>query len=159
MKKGDYLLVQFGINDTASNKAERYAPVCGDVNYPKNGSFEYYMQKYIEGTLDKGGTPVLVTTVIGLKARSGNKFVGSYTGYCDAMKKLAAKYKIPCIDLNTLMVNHYNSIGYDAAYKYHMCSTGSTDMTHFTETGANAVAKLVANAIKTLGLPVSDDVK
>jgi lysophospholipase L1-like esterase len=75
------------------------------------------------------------------------------------MKKLAAKYKIPCIDLNSLMVSHYNSIGYDAAYKYHMCSTGSTDMTHFTETGANAVAKIVANAIKGLGLPVSDDVK
>jgi len=159
MKKGDYLLVQFGINDAASNKAERYAPVCGNVDKPTNGSFEYYMQKYIEGTLEKGGTPVLVTTVIGLKAYSGGKFVNSYTGYCDAMKKLAAKYKIPCIDLNSLMVSHYNSIGYDAAYKYHMCSTGSTDMTHFTETGANAVAKIVANAIKGLGLPVSDDVK
>ena len=54
------------------------------------------------------------------------------------MKQLAAYYKIPCIDLNSLMVNHYNSIGYDAAYQYHMCSTGSTDMTHFTETGAKA---------------------
>ncbi len=159
MKTGDYLFIQFGINDAASNKAERYAPVCGNVNNPTNGSFEYYMQKYIEGTLEKGGTPVLVTTVIGLKAYSGGKFVGSYTGYCNAMKQLAAKYNIPCIDLNTLMVNHYNSIGYDAAYKYHMCATGSTDMTHFTETGANAVAKIVANAVKGLNLPISDDVK
>ena len=52
------------------------------------------------------------------------------------------------------MVNHYNQIGYDAAYKYHMCSTGngSTDMTHFTETGAKAVAKLVADEMKKQGL-------
>ncbi len=159
MKTGDYLFIQFGINDAASNKAERYAPVCGNVDNPTDGSFEFYMQKYIEGTMEKGGTPVLVTTVIGLKAYSGGKFVNSYTNYCNAMKQLAAKYNIPCIDLNSLMVAHYNSIGYDAAYKYHMCSTGSTDMTHFTETGANAAAKLVAEAVKGLNLPISDDVK
>ncbi|MBR2087475.1 MAG: GDSL family lipase, partial [Oscillospiraceae bacterium] len=70
------------------------------------------------------------------------------------MKKLDSYYQIPIIDLNTLMVNHYNQIGYDAAYKYHMCSTGtgSTDMTHFTETGAKAVAKLVAEEMKKQGL-------
>lgn len=52
------------------------------------------------------------------------------------------------------MVNHYNEIGYDAAYQYHMVSTsgGSTDMTHFTEAGAKAVAKLVADEMKKQGL-------
>ena len=77
------------------------------------------------------------------------------------MKNMAAKYNIPCIDLNTLMVNHYNSIGYDAAYKYHLIGAveGSTDMTHFTETGANAVAGLVADAIKKLDIDLSKYVK
>lgn len=161
MKKGDYLLVQFGINDAASNKAERYAPVSGSVTNAKTGSFEYYMKKYIEGTIDKGGTPILVTTVIGLKAYSGGKFVNSYTGYCKAMKDLAAYYKIPCIDLNTLMVNHYNSIGYNKAKLYHLHGvvSGSNDMTHFSEEGANAVAKIVANAIKELNIPLSKSVK
>ncbi|MBR4320580.1 MAG: RICIN domain-containing protein, partial [Oscillospiraceae bacterium] len=161
MQKGDYLLVQFAINDSASGNAERYAPVCGNVNNPTEGSYEWYMEKYIEGALAKGGTPVLVTTVIGLKAYSNGKFVNSYTNYCDACKSMAAKYKIPCIDLNTLMVNHYNSIGYDAAYKYHLIGAveGSTDMTHFTETGANAVAGLVANAIKGLNVDISSEVK
>lgn len=161
MKKGDYLLVQFGINDAASNKAERYAPVSGSVTNAKTGSFEYYMKKYIEGTIDKGGTPILVTTVIGLKAYSGGKFVNSYTGYCKAMKDLADYYKIPCIDLNTLMVNHYNSIGYNKAKLYHLHGvvSGSTDMTHFSEEGANAVAKIVANAIKELNIPLSKSVK
>ena len=119
-----------------------------------DGSFEAYMAKYIEGAKSKGATPVLVTTVIGLKAydSKSKKFVGSYSNYCNAMKQLAAYYKIPCIDLNSLMVAHYNSIGYDAAYKYHMCSTGSSDMTHFTETGAKAVAKLVADEMKKQSL-------
>ncbi|MBQ9807401.1 MAG: RICIN domain-containing protein [Ruminococcus sp.] len=153
IRKNDYLLIQFGINDAASNKAERYAPTCGKVPGTA-GSFEDYMAKYIEGAKSKGAVPILVTTVIGLKAyNSGTKkFAGSYTNYCNAMKQLASYYNIPCIDLNSLMVAHYNSIGYDAAYKYHMCSTGSTDMTHFTEAGARAVAKLVADEMKKQGL-------
>lgn len=153
MQPGDYLLIQFGINDSAYNNEERYAPVCGSVPGTE-GSFEYYLEKYITGTLEKGGTPVLVTTVLGLKAynSSTGKFDGSYQEYCNAMKQLAAYYQIPCIDLNALMVDHYNAIGYDTAYTYHLISTelSDTDMTHFTETGADAVAQLVANELKNI---------
>jgi lysophospholipase L1-like esterase len=162
IQEGDYLLVQFGINDSAYNNEERYAPVCGSVP-GTDGSFEYYIAKYIEGAKEKGATPVLVTTVLGLKAYNSTtgKFEGSYSNYCNAMKQLAAYYDVPCIDLNALMVEHYNEIGYDAAYQYHLISTelSDTDMTHFTETGANAVAGLVAEAIRNLDLPVSSKVK
>jgi len=161
IKQGDYLFVQFGINDAAYNNAERYAPVCGSAVNPTNGSFEFYINKYVEGALEKGATPVLVTTVIGLKAYSNGRFVNSYDNYCKAMKSIAAQYKIPCIDLNSLMVSHYNSIGYDAAKLYHLHGVvaGSTDMTHFSETGAKAVAGLVADAVKKLSLPLSSSGK
>ena len=48
------------------------------------------------------------------------------------------------------MVNHYNSVGYNTAIKYHLMGVveGSTDGTHFCETGANVVAGLVAKAVK-----------
>ncbi|MGN1404142.1 MAG: GDSL-type esterase/lipase family protein [Ruminococcus sp.] len=157
MQPGDYLLVQFGINDSAYNNEERYAPTCGTVPGTE-GSFEYYIAKYIEGTKEKGGIPILVTTVLGLKAydSSTGQFTGSYPEYCNAMKQLAVYYDIPCIDLNALMVDHYNAIGYDTAYTYHLISTelSDTDMTHFTETGANAVAKLVADEMKRHGIPL-----
>lgn len=161
IQSGDYLLVQFAINDSASSNAERYAPTCGNVDNPAEGSYEWYITKYINGAIEKGATPILVTTVIGLKAYSNGKFVNSYTNYCNACKNLAKKYNIPCVDLNTLMVNHYNSVGYDTAYKYHLIGAveGSTDMTHFTETGADAVAGLVADAIRKLNIPLSKDVK
>ncbi len=158
IQAGDYLLVQFGINDGASSKPERYAPTCGQVP-GTDGSYEFYMAKYIEGALAKGATPILISPTLSLKNRSGNTFTASYTNYTDSVKKLSAYYKVPYIDLNGLMVDHYNKIGYDTAYTYHMCVTGSTDMTHFTETGANAVAGLVANAIKKLGLDISGRVK
>ncbi len=150
LKQGDYVLIQFAINDCDYTKESRYAPVCGDVDNPTEGSYEWYMTYFIKSAQEKGATPILVTTVIGLKAYSNGKFVNSYTANCDACKKLASKYNIPCIDLNTLMVNKYNSVGYDTAYKYHLMGVveGSTDGTHFSEEGANVVASLVAGDIK-----------
>ena len=161
LKAGDYVLIQFAINDSASSNAERYAPVCNNVDNPTSGSYEWYMTQFITAALAKGATPILVTTTLSAKSYSNGKFVGSYTDYCNACKSLAAKYSIPCVDLNTLMVNHYNSVGYDTAYSYHMASVieGSTDLTHFNDTGANIVAGLVANAIKGLGIPLSSYVK
>ena len=150
MKSGDYVMIQFAKNDADYTNEDRYAPICGNVNSPTEGSYEWYMTEFIKTAQAKGATPILVTTVIGMKAYSGGKFVNSYTTYCDACKQLASKYSVPCIDLNTIMVNHYNSIGYDAAKLYHLMGVveGSTDGTHFCETGANVVAGLVAKAVK-----------
>jgi lysophospholipase L1-like esterase len=152
LKSGDYVLIQFAINDAGKSNADRYAPVCGNVNYPTEGSYEWYMTQFINGAKAKGATPILVTTVIGMNAynSSTGKFTNSYTDYCNACKNLASKYSIPCIDLNTIMVNHYNSVGYNTALSYHLKGAvqGSTDGTHFCEKGANIVAGLVAQAIK-----------
>lgn len=152
MQAGDYLLIQFGINDSASSIAERYAPVSGSVP-GTDGSFEYYIAKYIEGALAKGGTPVLVSPTLGLKAYNSTtkQFNGSYSNYASAMQQLANYYNIPYIDLNSQMVTWYNSVGYDTAYTYHLISTelSTTDMTHFTETGADVVAKLVGTSLNS----------
>ena len=152
LKAGDYVLIQFAINDSGKSNADRYAPVCGNVDTPTEGSYEWYMTQFINDAQSKGATPILVTTVIGMKAynSSTGKFENSYTDYCNACKSLSAKYNIPCIDLNTIMMNHYNSVGYDTAMSYHLMGAveGSTDGTHFCETGANIVAGLVAGDIK-----------
>ncbi|MBR5513019.1 MAG: RICIN domain-containing protein [Ruminococcus sp.] len=154
LKEGDYVMIQFAINDAGQSNADRYAPTCGNVNNPSAGSYEWYMTEFIRTAKEKGATPILVTTVIGMKAYSNGKFVNSYTNYNDACKQLSAKYSVPCIDLNTIMVNHYNSVGYDTAKSYHLMGavSGSTDGTHFCEKGANIVAGLVANDVKLQGL-------
>lgn len=154
LKEGDYVMIQFAINDAGKANADRYAPICGNVNNPTSGSYEWYMTEFIKTAKEKGATPILVTTVIGMKAYSGGKFVNSYTEYCNACKQLSAKYSVPCIDLNSIMVNHYNSVGYDTAKSYHLMGAvaGSTDGTHFCEKGADIVAGLVAKDVKSQGL-------
>lgn len=161
IQPGDYMLVQFAINDADYTKEERYAPTCGNVDNPTAGSYEWYMTQYITGAQEKGATPILVTTTLSAKSYSNGKFVTSYDNYRDACKQLASKYKCPCIDLNQIMVDHYNQVGYDKAYSYHMAAVieGGTDLTHFNDDGAKVIAGLVANAIKALGIDLSAEVK
>ncbi|MBR4626687.1 MAG: RICIN domain-containing protein [Ruminococcus sp.] len=143
LKQGDFVTIQFAINDAGKSYADRYAPVCGNVDNPSSGSYEWYMTSFIKDTMAKGATPILMSCTLGLKAYSDGRFLGSYTDYADACKRLAAKYNIPYIDVNSAMVSLYNSVGYDTAASYHM-----PDATHFNEDGAKVVAQLIANEIK-----------
>ena len=54
LKKGDYVVIQFGINDRNSSDANRYAP---------KGVFEGYIRKFVADVRAKGAIPVLVSTV------------------------------------------------------------------------------------------------
>ena len=159
IKAGDYLLIDFGINDGDSSKSERYAPVKGNVDNPVEGSFEYYMTFYIKGALDKGATPILMSPTLSIKNQSMPFSVG-YRNIDSACKMLASKYKIPYFDLGQAMTNDFNKRDYNTVKNYYLGgATGSTDYTHFTETGADVVARIVANGIKGLNINLSQSVK
>lgn len=159
IKEGDYLLVDFGINDGAASQPERYAPVCGNVDNPAEGSFEYYMTFYIKGAMDKGATPILMSPTLSIK-NATQPFTAGYRNIDSACKMLANKYKIPYFDLGAAMTNDFNNRDYNTVKKYYMGgATGSADYTHFTETGANVVAGIITNGIKGLNIDLSKYVK
>ncbi|MBO4878621.1 MAG: RICIN domain-containing protein [Ruminococcus sp.] len=142
IKQGDYVMIQFAINDAGATNADRYAPICGNVDNPSSGSYEWYMTEFINSAKSKGANPVLVTCTLRFKDYANGKFVPGYDNYNNACKQLAQKNNIPCIDLNTIMVNYYNSISYQTVQSYHM-----PDGTHFTEQGADMVAGLVSKEV------------
>lgn len=164
MKEGDYLIVCFGINDAGAANEDRYAPVCGNVNNPTAGSYEYYMKYYIEGALAKGGTPIIMSPTLSIKNAS-QPFSAGYRNYASADEQLAAKYNIPYFDLSAAMASQFNSTAFSEVYSYYMGSVGgngstsSGDFTHLTETGAPVVSKIVATGIKGLGIDLSKYVK
>ncbi|MBP0974298.1 MAG: RICIN domain-containing protein, partial [Oscillospiraceae bacterium] len=154
LKKGDFVLIQFAINDADTSKADRYAPTCGNVDNPTSGSYEWYMTSFIKDTQAKGATPVLMSCTLSAKSYSNGRFNASYTNYTDACKKLAAKYNCPFFDCNGMMVDHYNSVGRDKALSYHVAGVaGGTDMTHFNDQGgAEFISGLIANGIKNANI-------
>lgn len=98
--------------------------------------------------------PVLITPVARLHDENG-VFVNDFPDYCQAMAEMAKEENVELIDLMNSSLNYYSLIGYEKAAKLFMISINGTDCTHFTESGANKIAELVALGVKGLGNELS----
>ncbi len=160
IKPGDYFLVQFGHNDATISVPDRYA---APADYKK------YLKTYINGARQRGATPILVTPMgrRSFNAETG-KFNVSFPEYVQAMKEVAQELDVDLVDLSTLSIAYYDSIGpaatlsvflHTPAGVYGAFPTGSADDTHFQEYGAIQLARLLSGGIKELDLPLAQSVK
>ena len=140
IKKGDYVLIQFGHNDQKS--------VATDV-------YREYLSRFICETRELGATPILVTSICrklfeGTKlSRLGRIDNGKAHGvdennhtydYPYHMKKVADSLKVECLDLTTACKEYMESWGPEGCKQF-FPSGGST---HTNELGARVNAQLVA---------------
>lgn len=140
IKKGDYVLIQFGHNDQKS--------VTTDV-------YREYLSRFICETRELGATPILVTSICrklfeGTKiSRLGRIDNGKAHGvdennhtydYPYHMKKVADSLKVECLDLTTACKEYMESWGPEGCKQF-FPSGGST---HTNELGAKVNAQLVA---------------
>lgn len=144
--EGDYLFVQMGHNDSTAFKPERYTDPY--TEYPR------YLKMYIDGAREKKAIPLLITPAGRLHWEEG-QFLNSFPDYCRSMKQLADREQVLLIDLMERSLQTFAAIGYDEAAKWFMVSVNGTDHTHFTETGAKGMAKLVAEGVKQLNIDLS----
>ena len=140
MKKGDYVFIQFGHNDMKSKAPDALA------------KYEENLGKLVREIQEKGGTPVLVTSM----ERKGGVEKDTLAGYPDAMKRVAEKEKAALIDLHAMSRQLYVGLGKDlnAAFQ---------DGTHHNNFGSYEIAKCVVEGIRQQKLPLAamlaDDVK
>lgn len=140
IKKGDYVLIQFGHNDQKS--------VTTDV-------YREYLSRFICETRELGATPILVTSICrklfeGTKiSRLGRIDNGKAHGvdendhtydYPYHMKKVADSLKVECLDLTTACKEYMESWGPEGCKQFFPAG-GST---HTNELGAKVNAQLVA---------------
>ncbi|HXU62025.1 MAG TPA: GDSL-type esterase/lipase family protein [Polyangia bacterium] len=153
MKPGDYLFIQFGINDTDSTCPRHVGVTAFEDSYA-------YMAK---AARDRGAQPVFVTPVSSISC-TGSTAVPTRGTYAAATKQAGTQDGVPVIDLETASVALYNKQAFcpipgggDVS-----ASTGGAvgaffcdDHTHFSPTGAPQIASLVTAAIDTLNLPLA----
>ena len=147
MKSGDYVFVQFGIND-------------GDTNCPRHvgtARYQQLMTMMAQAALARGAHPVLLTAVAAITC-SGSTAVKN-RGFVTQTTAAGSATGSPVIDLQTLSVNRYNGL--------HFCpnsgdyTTGAlgaffcNDHTHFETYGAQQIAGLVAGALRSQGIPLA----
>jgi len=158
MKRGDFVLIQFGHNDAgATNDASRARgslPGTGEETQEIDNvltkkhevvhTYGWYMRKMIADTKAKGAMPIVMSLTVrniwkdGRVERGSGKF-GLWAA------EIAKSQKVTFIDLTTLIANKYEELGEEKVKELF-----ATDHTHTSPAGAELNASLVVEGLKIL---------
>jgi lysophospholipase L1-like esterase len=155
IRKGDYLLVQFGTND--SNKSATYTLNGQTIPYYLDPAtdFKTYLQKYIDGAASRGATTILVTPP---PRNSAYCTGGNGTGaYAEAMRQLGTAKSVAVSDLNRKSVDYLKAICPSPTPEdfFLLKADGSVDGTHFQENGARHLARFVSEGLREAASPLA----
>lgn len=149
MHPGDYVFIQFGINDGDVNKPERYISV---EDYK-----DLIINKYMGEVTKRGGTPVLMTANAASwwDEEKGN-FMESRADYADPTREIAAETGCAFVDVNRIETDMWNLMEkQDVLDGYFICEpfeskaypVGTDDHTHLKQKGAKRIAAAIAQAL------------
>ena len=146
IQQGDYLLIQFGHNDAARDKPERYVPV---------EAFADVIGNYIDKAREKHAFPVLISPIVlrpcaSNHAKDRKRIRDLLPQYACEMKKLAEKEHVAYIDLYTLTLHACNKQGSDETKRWY-----HKDNVHLIAEGARTYARILAKEMREK-LPLFD---
>ncbi len=158
LKKGDYVIMQFGHNDGgAINDTSRARGTIKGIGEETEEidnlltkkhevvhSYGWYMRKYITEAQGKGATAIVCSPVPRnvWKAGKVERSPQSYTGWAEAV---ATQNKAYFINLNDLIATKYEQMGADSVKKFF-----PTDHTHPNYAGSSLTASVVVEQLKQL---------
>jgi lysophospholipase L1-like esterase len=154
ISKGDFVIIQFGINDA------------GKKRFVDEAEFKKTMKEFASDVIAKGATPVICGPVANAgwtkKSKAGSAFqlAPSRRVYADYSKAVADELKIAFVDMTALTSAELAKIGKDAAIELFVGDTTkkgkpSFDTTHPSKAGAKRFAELFLAEVKAQNLPVA----
>jgi lysophospholipase L1-like esterase len=165
LRHGDFVLIQFGHNDTKSAlTAARYTlSGIGNETEPATDpktheqilvhTFGWYLEKMVDETLAAGATPILLSPVPRSKWSAG-KIVRGEAGHALWAEQVADSRHVPFIDINAIIADRYDPIGKTSIEKMFF----PQDHTHTNAAGARISAACVVLGILQLkNCPLRDD--
>jgi lysophospholipase L1-like esterase len=152
MQAGDYLFIQFGIND-------------GDRACNRHVGIDAFKASYAmmaEAAKARGAHPVFLTPLSMIRC-SGTTAVGSRGEFVPATIDVGAEHDVPVIDLHALSVVLYQSLAFcpipggdvSAETGGDLGTFFCDDHTHLDRPGANAIADVVAQALRDQDIPLA----
>ena len=154
LKKGDYVIVEFGHNDEKEKRA-------GDgawYSYSRN------LKIFADRVKAAGGNIIFCTPTARRQFNSDHKTIRNTHGeYPDAMRAVARREQVPVIELTPATTTLYETMGEEPSKKalvHYPANTfpGQTeakaDNTHFNPFGAWQVAKMVVMGLKQINSPL-----
>lgn len=151
LKPGDLVLMQFGHNDAAKEKTERYVATEG---------YKEYIRLFVNQTREKGGIPIVLTPVNRNYPWSDGKLGNVHGEYYAAAVEVAKELDVQLIDLTQRSMDAFTEKGQEYVTTHYFMNfeagvypnypEGSKDNTHFLPEGAKAVAELVLEGMQEL---------
>lgn len=172
VKKGDYVIIQFGHNDEKIKNPDRYST--------PGSSFDDNLTKMVKDVKKKGATPILMNSIVRRNfpsdkmdntkdvsdheagptnvdpKKEGTILVDTHGAYLQSPKDVAKKQKVTFIDMNAATHNLVQYLGTEkskALYmwipegKYKFCPKGKIDNTHLNIYGGTVLARIAADSL------------
>ena len=156
LKKGDYVICQFGHNDEKAYDPNRYT-----IPYET-----YYDNlQYFADEVNKKECHIVFATSITRHQFENGKCVNSHKDYPKAMLDFCKDYGYTCIDLNKITMDLYTKLGEQKSSKFHMIfdkniysnyKEGKDDHSHLTYEGAVNIAYLFVEALAKTNDPLNE---
>lgn len=154
LRKGDYVLIQFGHNDEVKTKK----------SYTPEEEFKANLAQFIRETQGKQALPILLTPVARRSFDAAGQVTGTHDTYSALVRQVAQKQRVALIDLDKTSQALYQRFGREqskhlfnhlAPGEHPNYPDGIEDNTHFNEYGARLIAQLVLQDIKSLNLELA----
>lgn len=158
LKKGDYVIMQFGHNDSGplddtarargtikgigDDSVEVYNPILKKQEVVH--TYGWYMRKYVNDTKAKGATPIVCSPIPRNDWKDG-KVLRSDNSYALWAKQIAEQTGTAFIDLNNVLGDEYEKLGKEVTDKFF-----PVEHTHTSKDGALFNAGIVIREIKGL---------
>ena len=155
LKRGDFVFIEFGQNDAAKERTDRYTP---PEDYRRN------LIRFITEVREKQANPVLLTPVMRRRFDKDGKFQDSHGQYPDIVRAIALENKVPLIDMHRKSEKVLIQYGPEESRKLFLqlkpnenanYPQGIEDNTHFSPIGAEVMARLAVEGIRELKLKLA----
>lgn len=151
LKKGDYVLIEFGHNDQKIEDSTRYTN--------PHTSYRYNLIKFVKESREKGAIPILLTSISRRNFNDKGVLVPTHGDYPLETRLVAQEYKVPFIDLEYYTELLEQSYGPEKSKQLHLhfkagenafYDKDKADDTHLSLLGATKIAQIVVFQIKNL---------
>ena len=160
LKKGDYVVCEFGHNDQKEKR-------------PGDGAWYHFahgLKTFIDRVRAANGHIIFITPTQrrSFDEATHTKIQETHLDYPDAMRAVAKREGVPVIELHDMTRTFFETLGYEGSKKALVHYPANTfpgqdkplaDNTHFNPYGAYEVAKMVVMGMKQLQLPIICELK
>jgi len=158
IKKGDYLIMQFGHNDggplddtaRARGTLKGVGPESKEIFNPITKEQElvytygWYITKFVDEAKAKGAT-VIICSPIPRNQWRDHRIIRSVDSYAQWAEEVAKREQVQFINLNNLIADDYDRVGEVVVQRYF-----PSDHTHTNLQGAKKNAEIIVEALKLL---------